>query len=58
MINRKFIITGMLMEVIADEGDKWKLLNHSTNETVLLDKTFLEKSIKLGKVEEVLDANN
>jgi hypothetical protein len=48
----------MLMEVIADEGDKWKLLNHTTNETVKLDKAFLEKSIRLGNVEEVLDDND
>ena len=46
------------MEVIADEGDKWKLLNHTTHETVKLDKSFLEKSIKLGKVEEVVDEND
>ena len=55
MISKKFIISGMLMEVIADAGEKWKLLNHTTNETVFLEKTFLEKSIKLGKAEEVLD---
>ena len=58
MINKKFIIAGMLMEVIEDAGDKWKLLNHTTNETVLLDKSFLDKSIRLGKVEEVVDEND
>ena len=43
------------MEVIAEEGTKWVLQNHTTGERVLLDKDFLEKSIKLGKAEEVLD---
>ena len=53
MIGKQFIITGMLMEVVADEGEKWKLRNHTTNETLLMDKAFLDKSIRLGKVEEV-----
>ena len=53
MLNKKYMISGMLMEVIADAGDKWKLLNHTTHETVLLDKSFLDKSIRLGKAEEV-----
>ena len=43
----------MVMEVIADEGDKWLMLNHTTQQTVLFDKAFLEKSIKLGKAQEV-----
>lgn len=53
MIGNKYIITGMLMEVVSDKGDKWQLRNHTTGETVLLDKAFLEKSIRLGKAEEV-----
>lgn len=48
----------MVMEVIGEQGDKWKLLNHTTHETVLLDKSFLDKSIRLGKIEEVIDENN
>lgn len=53
MIGKHFQISGMLVEVIADEGDQWKLLNHTTDQSFLLDKTYLEKSIKLGKAEEV-----
>jgi hypothetical protein len=41
-----------LAEVVADEGDQSKLLNHTTGESFLLDKTYLEESIKLGKAEE------
>ena len=54
MIGKRFQISGMTVEVIADEGAKWKLLNHTTGEPFLLDKSYLKKSIKLGKAEEVL----
>lgn len=53
MIGKKFIISGMLMEVVAEEGEQWQLRNHTTNQTILMDKAFLEKSIKLSKAEEV-----
>ena len=55
MIGNKYLISGMIMEVVAEEGDQWKLLNHTTGETVLLAKSFLEKSIRLGKAEQVLN---
>ena len=58
MLHKRFMISGMLLEVIADKGDQWQLRNHTTGETVLLEKSFLEKSIKLGKVEEVLDEHD
>ena len=54
MIGKKFIITGMLIEVVSDEGDKWKVRNITTNETIFMDKSMLEKSIKLGKAEEII----
>ncbi len=57
-MNSKYIISGMLMEVIEDAGDKWKLLNHTTYETVLFDKALLDKSIKLGKAEVVMDESS
>lgn len=57
MIGKKYILTGMLMEIVADEGEKWKLRNYTMNETILMDKAMLEKSIKLGKAEEVLAGN-
>lgn len=54
MLGNKYIITGMFMEVIADEGDSWALRNHTTKETIRLDKRVLEQSLKLGKAEPVL----
>ena len=53
MLGKIFLITGMTLEVLSDEGDKWKLRNITTNETVLIDKSVLDKSIKLGKAEEI-----
>lgn len=57
MIGKQFIITGMLIEVVSDEGDKWKVRNITTKKTILFDKSILEKSIKLGKAEEVSGHN-
>ena len=53
MIGKKFIITGMQIEIVSDEGDKWKVRNITTHETILIDKSVLDKSIKLGKAEEI-----
>lgn len=55
MMGKKFIITGMKIEILVDEGDKWRTRNITTNETVLLDKAVLEKALKLGKAEEISD---
>ena len=43
----------MQIEIVSDEGDKWKTRNITTNETVLLDKSVVEKAIRLGKAEEI-----
>lgn len=53
MIGKKYFISGMQLEIVSDEGDKWGIRNLTTNETILMDKSFLEKSIKLGKAEEI-----
>lgn len=53
MIGKKFLISGMAIEVVAESGDKWQTRNLTTNETVLMDKSVLEKAIKLGKAEDI-----
>lgn len=53
MTGKKFIISGMIIEIISDQGDKWETRNITTNETVLFDKNVLLNAIKLGKAEEV-----
>lgn len=55
MIGKKFIISGMTIEIISDNGDSWETRNTTTRETVFMNKSVLEKSIKLGKAEEVTE---
>lgn len=55
MIGKKFNISGMIIEIISDEGDKWKTRNITTKETVFFNKTVLQDAIKLGKAEEISD---
>ena len=47
------MIAGMRIEIMSDEGDKWQTRNLTTNESVLFDKSVLEKAVKLGKAEEI-----
>ena len=54
MIGKKYEISGMALEIIADVGEKWKTLNITTKEIVYFNKTQLQDAIKLGKVTEVL----
>ena len=58
MIGQKIMISGMLIEIVSDAGDKWEARNITTQETVYFDKSFLEKAIKLGKAERVSDLEN
>jgi hypothetical protein len=58
MIGKKFLIAGMLIEVISDEGDKWQTHNITTGELVFFDKPVLEKAVKLGKAEEISDSDD
>lgn len=55
MIGKKFIISGMTLEVISDKGDKWETCNTTTKETVMMSKTVLQNAIKLAKAEEVTE---
>ena len=53
MLGKKFVISGMLIEVISDEGERWKTLNNTTKEIVYFNKKFLSDAVKLGKAEEI-----
>ena len=55
MIGKKFIISGMTLEIVSDEGDRWETRNSTTKETVYMNKSVLDKAIKLGKAEEVTE---
>ena len=53
MIGRKFVISGMTIEIVSDDGERWQTRNVTTKEIVFMDKAVLQKAIKLGMAEEV-----
>jgi hypothetical protein len=57
MIGKQYKISGMIIEIISDDGERWKTHNVTTNETIYFDKSALEKAIKLGKAEEVTEGS-
>ena len=54
-IGQKFIISGMTIEVVSDDGERWKTRNITTKEIVFFDKSVLLNAVKLGKAEEVFE---
>ena len=52
MIGKKFIITGMTIQIISDHNERWEARNVTTHETVFINKSVLLNAIKLGKAEE------
>ena len=55
MIGKTYNISGMTIEIIDDDGDKWKTHNITTDEIIYFDKSTLEQAIKLGKAEELTE---
>lgn len=58
MIGKKLMISGMTIEIVSDDGDKWETRNITTNETVFFDKSVLQHAIKLGKAEELSELDD
>ena len=52
---QKFIISGMTIEIVSDDGDRWETRNITTREIVFFDKLVLLNAIKLGKAEEIVE---
>lgn len=46
------------MEIVSEKGDKWEVRNITTHETVLFEKAVLERAIRLGKAEEILNRDD
>jgi len=57
MIGKTYSISGMTIEIIDEDGDKWKTHNITTDEIIYFDKSTLEQAIKLGKAEELTEDN-
>jgi len=55
MIGKKFEISGMILEIISDDGERWETKNITTKETVYFNKKSLQDAIKLGKAEDVTE---
>ncbi|MDH5518278.1 MAG: hypothetical protein OEY36_10765 [Gammaproteobacteria bacterium] len=51
------MISGMAIEIIADAGDQWQAFNITSQQTVYFKKLFLQKAIKLGKAEQLSQAD-
>ena len=58
MIGKKFMITGMTIEIVSDKGDNWETRNITTHETILMKKSVLQHAIKLGKAEELTNSDH
>jgi hypothetical protein len=54
-IGQKYYISGMTIEVVSDDGERWETRNITTRDTVFFDKSVLLKAIKLGKAEEIIE---
>lgn len=54
-IGKKFIISGMIIEIVSDDSDRWETCNITTKETVFMNKIVLQNAIKLGKAEDVTE---
>jgi hypothetical protein len=53
MIGTTIEIAGMVVEIVADEGDSWKCRNLTTQQTLVMKKSVIERAIKLGQAEVV-----
>ncbi len=57
LIGKKFILSGMTLEVIADDGERWECRNTTTKDTVFFKKSVLRDAIKLGKAELISESD-
>ena len=53
MVGKRVVISGMSIEIVSDDGEKWEARNITTRETVFINKLVLQRAIKLGKAEEI-----
>jgi len=55
MSGKRIIISGMPLEIVSDDNDRWKCRNLTTKEIVFMDKKVIQHAIKLGKAEALSD---
>lgn len=54
-IGKKFIISGMTIKIVSDDGERWEKRNMTNKEIVFFDKLVFLNAIKLGKAEEIVE---
>jgi hypothetical protein len=58
MIGKKVIISGMAIEIISDDDERWVCRNITTKETVFIKKSVLKDAIKLAKAEVISELDD
>jgi len=58
MIGKKILISGMDIEIISDNDERWECRNITTKEIIFIKKSALKDAIKLGKAEVISELNN
>jgi len=53
MVGKTLVISGMSIEVVSDDGERYETRNTTTKETIFFNKPVLQNAIKLGKAEEI-----
>jgi len=53
LVGKRLAISGMTIEVLSDEDDRYKVRNVTTRDILEMDKAMLDKAIRLGKAEAV-----
>jgi len=51
MIGKKVMISGMAIEVVSDNDERWECRNITTKDIIFIKKSVLKNAIKLGKAE-------
>ena len=58
MIGKKITISGMVLEIVSDAGERWETLNTTTRETIFMEKTVLQNALRLAMAEVISDNKN
>jgi len=58
LIGKTFLISGMSIEVVSDDGERYETRNTTTKETIFFNKSVLDNAIRLGKAEEISELDD
>jgi hypothetical protein len=53
MIGKIVEISGMRIEILADDGDNWRCRNVTTRQELSMNKAVIDRAIRLGKADVV-----